>query len=144
MQNSILFVEKSARDDPDPPSTTRSSYIHHIITLLARPQASTLPPLPKMLWFTFTLQNFSSRVSIPCFIIRFHPAYVMCKCVYYVYMCIYISCLLSKKISPYSNILSSRDAPIHSPFTPVLHRPSVVEHRFHVRRTSQDVFSCRN
>jgi len=86
----ILFCSSRNRDDPDPPSTTRSSYIHHIITLLARPQASTLPPLPKMLWFTFTLQNFSSRISIPCFIIRFHPAYVMCKCVYYVYMCVYI------------------------------------------------------
>lgn len=77
---------------------------------------STLPSLPEMLWFTFTLQNFSSRVSIPHFIIRFHPVYVYtCTCVY-IYVRVYIVSSFFLKISPYSNILSSRDAPIHSPF----------------------------
>lgn len=46
----------------------------------------------------------------------------MCVCVC-AHVCIYIMSSFFLKISPYSNILSSRDAPIHSPFTPVLHRP---------------------
>jgi len=54
----------------------------------------------------------------------------VCVCV-----CVCVSFFLLK-ISPYNNILSSRDAPIHSPFMSVLHRSPVVEHRSHVKRTS--------